>query len=43
MRVRTKEKGQVPIPAALRLQIHAETGDLFEANDDGVGGVVSNA
>jgi hypothetical protein len=43
MCVRTKDKGQVPIPAALRMQIHAEMGYLFEANDDGVGGVVSNA
>jgi AbrB family looped-hinge helix DNA binding protein len=31
MHVRLKEKGQVTIPAALRAQIHAETGDVFEA------------
>ena len=36
MHVRLKEKGQVTIPAILRAQIHAETGDLFEAIiDDG--------
>ncbi len=36
MHVKMKEKGQVTIPAALRAQIHAETGDVFEAVvDDG--------
>jgi AbrB family looped-hinge helix DNA binding protein len=36
MHVRMKEKGQVTIPANLRAQIHAETGDVFEAViDDG--------
>ena len=36
MDVRMKKRGQFTIPAALRAQIHAETGDVFETVvDDG--------
>ena len=36
MHVRLKDKGQVTIPATVREQIHAVTGDIFEARvEDG--------
>ena len=35
MHVRMKDKGQVTIPATVREQIHAVTGDIFEARIEG--------